>query len=321
MKLREMKENPTCLRILKSPEGSNWSLNMLPDGMITMKTSLINDFVSITAPLALLSIPEGLLRSNVDLVELPPPDIEGAYTAAYMEVSIERLPSDTSIALVLQHGSVTICYSSAEMLSLASREAAEYFLFGLDSQVGIGFLPSSGVYFVINDNRVAVLAQKKQSSLSWLDAVLTLQTRGKGSVGETVLRLIRPLRHLVPYLKLQLGEATIQQMSTEHLLARLARQLEEPQVNALELSPFKAEDLAGLSLKKLNELEAELLHWRQVIHEALRRGNCVVCLERGPNVVLTPCKHLSVCHECSQKVSQCPLCKSNIEAKILVANL
>ncbi|TNJ28747.1 RING zinc finger-containing protein [Giardia muris] len=316
-----MKEVLSCLQILNSPEGSNWTLSMLPDGMITLRTGIVNDLVSITAPLALLSIPASFLRSNVDLVELPPPDADGTYTSAYMEVSIESLPLDTSITLILHHGAVTVRYSSSEMPALASREAAEYFLFGLGSQVGIGFLPASGTYFVINNNRVAVLTQKKQSSQPWMDATLTLQTRGTGSVGETVIRLVRPLRHLVPRLKLQLSETTIQQMSTEKLLARLAQQLEEPKINILELSPLKPEDLEALNYQKLSELEMELVHWRRVAQEALKRENCVICFERGPNIVLTPCNHLSVCHECSQKISQCPLCKANIETKLVVKNL
>jgi hypothetical protein len=40
---------------------------------------------------------------------------------------------------------------------------------------------------------------------------------------------------------------------------------------------------------------------------------CVVCLEREREVVLDPCRHYCLCLECSDHLSQCPLCRRQIK--------
>jgi len=40
---------------------------------------------------------------------------------------------------------------------------------------------------------------------------------------------------------------------------------------------------------------------------------CVVCLERGREVVLDPCRHYCLCIECSDRLRQCPMCRRQIE--------
>ncbi|EQC30960.1 hypothetical protein SDRG_11433 [Saprolegnia diclina VS20] len=46
---------------------------------------------------------------------------------------------------------------------------------------------------------------------------------------------------------------------------------------------------------------------------------CVVCLSATKNVLLLPCKHLCLCTSCSAHItSECPLCKTKIEAKTTV---
>ncbi|CAD8199358.1 unnamed protein product [Paramecium octaurelia] len=45
---------------------------------------------------------------------------------------------------------------------------------------------------------------------------------------------------------------------------------------------------------------------------------CQICFERPRNIIIKPCKHLSICYDCSQKLKkpQCPICKQQIEDKI-----
>ncbi|CAD8094967.1 unnamed protein product [Paramecium primaurelia] len=42
---------------------------------------------------------------------------------------------------------------------------------------------------------------------------------------------------------------------------------------------------------------------------------CQICYERPRNIIIKPCKHLTICHECLQrfKQSKCPICKQQIE--------
>uniref|UniRef100_A0A6C0LZC8 RING-type domain-containing protein n=1 Tax=viral metagenome TaxID=1070528 RepID=A0A6C0LZC8_9ZZZZ len=44
--------------------------------------------------------------------------------------------------------------------------------------------------------------------------------------------------------------------------------------------------------------------------------DCSVCYEKPRSVVFMPCKHLIVCSSCSEKISQCPMCRTDIADKI-----
>ncbi|CAD8116292.1 unnamed protein product [Paramecium sonneborni] len=45
---------------------------------------------------------------------------------------------------------------------------------------------------------------------------------------------------------------------------------------------------------------------------------CQICYERPRNIIIKPCKHLTICHECLQRLKQpkCPICKQQIEDQI-----
>ncbi|KAJ3207783.1 hypothetical protein HDU67_007250 [Dinochytrium kinnereticum] len=45
---------------------------------------------------------------------------------------------------------------------------------------------------------------------------------------------------------------------------------------------------------------------------------CVVCLERRRGVLLLDCKHLVLCHSCSEAVTHCPICRTRISQRITV---
>mmetsp|Transcript_17403 Transcript_17403/g.31744 ORF Transcript_17403/g.31744 Transcript_17403/m.31744 type:complete len:270 (-) Transcript_17403:487-1296(-) len=45
---------------------------------------------------------------------------------------------------------------------------------------------------------------------------------------------------------------------------------------------------------------------------------CCVCMDKPSEVVLLPCKHLSMCAECSESVSRCPLCRVEICERLKV---
>ena len=47
--------------------------------------------------------------------------------------------------------------------------------------------------------------------------------------------------------------------------------------------------------------------------EAAALGNeCVVCMDRPRNTVLTPCGHLACCHACATRLSRCPVCRARV---------
>jgi len=43
---------------------------------------------------------------------------------------------------------------------------------------------------------------------------------------------------------------------------------------------------------------------------------CCICLERPPNVIFLPCKHIAVCHECNTdgRLDKCPICRERVES-------
>lgn len=47
---------------------------------------------------------------------------------------------------------------------------------------------------------------------------------------------------------------------------------------------------------------------------------CSICLENKRNVLLLPCKHVSNCIKCSDKLNECPLCRTKIEKMISIFN-
>ena len=46
--------------------------------------------------------------------------------------------------------------------------------------------------------------------------------------------------------------------------------------------------------------------------------SCVVCLARPREVVILPCRHLSLCAVCAAGVSMCPMCRGAVEETMLV---
>ena len=45
---------------------------------------------------------------------------------------------------------------------------------------------------------------------------------------------------------------------------------------------------------------------------------CVVCMVNKKTVLLLPCKHVSVCKQCSWKLTECPSCRKPIEDRVRV---
>ncbi|CAD8205681.1 unnamed protein product [Paramecium pentaurelia] len=50
----------------------------------------------------------------------------------------------------------------------------------------------------------------------------------------------------------------------------------------------------------------------------IKNYDCQICFERPRNIIIMPCKHLSICNECLKKIQQekCPICKQKIEDQI-----
>lgn len=45
---------------------------------------------------------------------------------------------------------------------------------------------------------------------------------------------------------------------------------------------------------------------------------CCVCMANPRNILLLPCRHLGVCHDCITRLNECPSCRSGIESYHIV---
>ena len=45
---------------------------------------------------------------------------------------------------------------------------------------------------------------------------------------------------------------------------------------------------------------------------------CVICLEQSPSCVFGPCGHLKCCEQCSNGLTECPICRTTITSKMRV---
>jgi hypothetical protein len=45
-------------------------------------------------------------------------------------------------------------------------------------------------------------------------------------------------------------------------------------------------------------------------------SECIVCMDAGVNVLLMPCRHMQLCHDCAQDLNECPTCRKPIEERI-----
>ena len=47
-------------------------------------------------------------------------------------------------------------------------------------------------------------------------------------------------------------------------------------------------------------------------------NQCVICCDAEQSALLRPCNHMCACWTCSQRVAQCPVCRSLIKERLIV---
>ena len=47
-------------------------------------------------------------------------------------------------------------------------------------------------------------------------------------------------------------------------------------------------------------------------------NRCSICLDKNKCMLFLPCKHVSCCKECAEKLDRCPLCRNLIESKTII---
>ena len=61
-------------------------------------------------------------------------------------------------------------------------------------------------------------------------------------------------------------------------------------------------------------VNCEYIYLQNSCHDIYKDPICVVCMEQQCQIVLLPCGHLAVCHNCVLQLKMCPLCRKTIVA-------
>ncbi len=84
--------------------------------------------------------------------------------------------------------------------------------------------------------------------------------------------------------------------------------------------------------KRLQELELQEVRDSIVLEEQVpsisgqqqqaifAAEECVICLDKQPNIIFDSCRHKICCEECSNHVRACPYCRRPIKKKIKTQN-
>ena len=64
------------------------------------------------------------------------------------------------------------------------------------------------------------------------------------------------------------------------------------------------------------QLEAQQNTTTHVVESS--SSSCVVCLTEKRSHVFLPCAHLASCLECSLQLNKCPICRTDVKAKVKI---
>ena len=94
------------------------------------------------------------------------------------------------------------------------------------------------------------------------------------------------------------------------------------------LQRMQGNKLEGLTLKQLEALEEELFGAMKrvtakkaeavVQEKEAEKKLCIICMEKPRDIVFVDCSHLCCCQACSDKVTNCPLCRKQVTSKLKV---
>ena len=70
--------------------------------------------------------------------------------------------------------------------------------------------------------------------------------------------------------------------------------------------------LKGIKNEKLNKLR------QSPSFPLMTKKSCIVCISNEINMMFKPCNHLCICEKCSEKVKNCPMCRTLITSKLKV---
>ena len=98
----------------------------------------------------------------------------------------------------------------------------------------------------------------------------------------------------------------------------------EPKMEGLKLNPnlpsylkYLYEIIVMVKLFYISDEEPVL---PKPLKKTFKHDQCVICLDRKPNVLFVECRHTCVCEECEKMhpTTKCPCCRTMISEKLLI---
>ena len=82
-------------------------------------------------------------------------------------------------------------------------------------------------------------------------------------------------------------------------------------------SIFISTEFFHLPTRNLNDVESVL---PKPLEKTFKFDQCVICLDRKPDVLFIKCRHTCVCKECEEThpSTQCPFCRATISKRLLI---
>lgn len=87
--------------------------------------------------------------------------------------------------------------------------------------------------------------------------------------------------------------------------------------NRVTEEKHKKEAVSKKKRRKRISIE-RLAQMKEEINDMKDKMNCKVCLETKINRAFLPCRHLTCCDTCAQKLRDCPICRTKIIALVKV---
>lgn len=78
----------------------------------------------------------------------------------------------------------------------------------------------------------------------------------------------------------------------------------------LQLDRYNSDEILELIKIHLNAMEKLI--------DKLEKKECIICMQRDPDTLFLPCRHLCCCEMCNSSLKICPLCNTKIEKVIKV---
>jgi hypothetical protein len=90
---------------------------------------------------------------------------------------------------------------------------------------------------------------------------------------------------------------------------------ENNKLKELAVSQYNTLIINNNNLAELNKKNETILNENEDLQD---KYYCKICYTKNKNIVVEPCCHFISCRECSEKFTNCPICRCPIETRLIL---